>query len=112
VTMPAGPRLPAAPPEAISREMASTSKWRWVQDHWEALRPKLLAYWPRLPKEDVERLSGERPPLVQLVKQHYALQESGAEAQLDAWLAGLSPDSAAGADGRLGSSPGEGNATG
>ena len=90
--MRAGPRLPVLQPEAISREMATASKWQSVQGHWEAFRPKLLAYWPRLPREEVERLSGDWPSLVQLVKRHYALQQSGAEAQVDAWLAGLSPE--------------------
>jgi hypothetical protein len=72
--------------------METNSKWQWVQGHWEAFRPKLAAYWPRLPEEDVELLSGDRPSLVQLVKRHYALQQSGAEAQVDAWLAGLSTE--------------------
>jgi hypothetical protein len=93
VTVRAGPRLPSVQPEAISRGMETTSKWRWVQGHWEAFRPRLAAYWSRLPEEDVERLSGDRPSLVLLVKRHYALQQSGAEAQVDAWLAGLSTDS-------------------
>ncbi len=88
-----GPRLPTPQPEAISRAMETNSKWQWVQGHWEAFRPKLAAYWPRLPEADVELLSGDRPSLVQLVKRHYALQQSGAEAQVDAWLAGLSTES-------------------
>ena len=88
-----GPRLPVAQPVAISREMEAASKWRWVQGHWEAFRPKLAAYWPRLPEDEVQQLSGDRQSLVQLVKRHYALQQSGAEAQVDAWVAGLSMDS-------------------
>ncbi len=88
-----GPRSPVVQPEAVSRELEAASKWRWVQDHWEALLPKLAAYWPRLPEEEVQELSGDRLSLVRLVKRHYALQQSGAEAQVDAWLAGLSIDS-------------------
>ena len=93
MTVRAGPRLPAVQPEAISHDMETASKWQWVQGHWEAFREKLAAYWPRLPKDEVQRLCGDRPSLVQLVKRHYALQQSGAEAQVDAWLAGLSTDS-------------------
>ena len=95
MTLREGPRLPTPQPEAISRAMETNSKWQWVQGHWEAFRPKLAAYWPRLPEEEVELLSGDRPSLVQLVKRHYALQQSGAEAQVDAWLAGLSTESTA-----------------
>lgn len=92
MTLREGPRLPTPQPGAISRAMETNSKWQWVQGHWEAFRPKLAAYWPRLPEDEVELLSGDRPSLVQLVKRHYALQQSGAEAQVDAWLAGLSTE--------------------
>jgi hypothetical protein len=84
--------LAGAQPGAISRDMAAASKWQWVQGHWEAFRPRLTAYWSRLPEDEVERLSADRPSLVQLVKRYYALQQSGAEAQVDAWLAGISTD--------------------
>jgi hypothetical protein len=93
--MGAGHRLPSPQPVPISREMANLSKWDWVQRHWLTVRPKLAAYWPRLPKAAVEELSGDRASLVQLVKAHYALQQSGAEAQVDAWLAGISSDARA-----------------
>jgi hypothetical protein len=84
--------LPTTQPVAISPPLADTSKWEWVQRHWVSFRPKLADYWPRLPPEAVQTLSGDRASLVQLVKAHYALQQSGAEAQVDAWLAGLSTD--------------------
>lgn len=74
----------------ISSDIASSSKWQWVQEHWETFRPKLAAYWPRLPESEVRLLSGDRASVVQLVRRYYALQQSGAEAQVDAWLAGLS----------------------
>jgi hypothetical protein len=91
--MRAGPRLPTTQPVAISREMTNASKWEWVQRHWLDCRPKLAAYWPRLPQAAVEQLSGDRASLVELVKERYALQQSGAEAQVDAWLAGISSES-------------------
>jgi hypothetical protein len=94
MTVREGPRSTAVRPEAISGDLETASKWQWVQRHWEAFLPTVTAYWHRLPEEAVQHLSGDRPSLVQLVKRHYAPQESGAEAQVNAWLAGLSTDSA------------------
>ncbi len=72
-------------------------RWpRFVEARWETLRPRVAAYWSRLPAAEVERLRGDRASLVQLVKRHYALEQSGAEAQVDAWLAGLPALSASG----------------
>jgi hypothetical protein len=85
----AWPWLPSRQPVAETSAMTSSAKWQWVEGHWEAIRPRLAAYWPRLPEDEVQRLSGDRSSLVQLVKRYYALQQSGAEAQVDAWLAGL-----------------------
>ena len=89
MTARAGTRLPSAQTEAISRALNASSKWQWVEGHWETFRPKLIAYWPRLPNDEVRGLTGDRASLVQLVKRYYALQEAGAEAQVDAWVAGL-----------------------
>jgi hypothetical protein len=74
-------------------DISSDSKWQGVQARWEALRPTVAAYWPRLPTDEVQRLSGDRASLVQLVKRHYAVQDSGAESQVDAWLTGALPES-------------------
>jgi len=71
--------------------MQRAAKWQEVQARWDLFRPRIAAYWLRLPREDVEQLSGDRTSLVQLVKRYYALQESGAEAQVDAWLANVEP---------------------
>jgi hypothetical protein len=67
-----------------------TVEWSLVEAQWNALRPKVARYWSRLPEEELELLPGDRASLVQLVKRHYALDQRGAEAQVDAWLAGLS----------------------
>ncbi len=76
------PRVQRAPPVA-------DSKWREVQARWETLRPKVAAYWPRLPADEVKRLDGDRASLVQLLRRHYAAAASAAEAQVDAWVAGV-----------------------
>ena len=89
-------RLPSTQTEAISRAMSASSKWQWVAGHWETLRPKLIAYWPRLPDSEVRKLTGDRPSLVRLVKRYYAVQEAGAEAQVDAWVAGLPAEARSG----------------
>ena len=68
----------------------ATVQWNLVEARWGVLRPKVARYWSRLPAEELELLSGDRASLVQLVKRHYALDQNGAEAQVDAWLAGLS----------------------
>lgn len=83
---PEAPRAQRMPVPAL--DISSDSKWQGVQDRWEALRPTVAAYWPRIPMDEVQRLSGDRASLVQLVKRHYAVQDSGAEGQVDAWLAG------------------------
>ena len=64
-------------------------QWSQVEGLWEMLRPKVAAYWSRLPKDEVAQLGGDRTSLVRLVKRYYALEQSGAEAQVDAWVAGL-----------------------
>ena len=38
------------------------------------------------------QLGGDRTSLVQLVKRYYALEQSGAETQVDAWVAGVPLD--------------------
>ncbi|MGO8970133.1 MAG: hypothetical protein ACLQDQ_11255 [Myxococcaceae bacterium] len=65
--------------------------WHQVEARWETLRPRVAAYWSRLPADEVKRLCGDRASLVRLVKRYYALEQSGAEEQVDAWLAGLPP---------------------
>ncbi len=84
--LPQAPRSPRAPPVL---DLSTPSKWQEVQTRWESLRPKVSAYWPRLPADEVQQLSGDRTSLVQLVKRHYSVQDSGAEAQVDAWLGGV-----------------------
>jgi hypothetical protein len=78
----------------LPKNMARPTQWHEVETRFEALRPRIAAYWARLPAEDVERLPGDRASLVHLVKRIYALQQSGAEAQVDAWLAGVEHESA------------------
>ncbi len=66
-------------------------QWHQVEAQWGRFRPWVVRYWSRLPEEELQLLEGDRASLVQLVKRHYALDQNGAEAQVDAWLAGLSP---------------------
>ena len=83
---------PASPKAAAPIELPNAFKWQKVVAHWDTLRPKVAAYWSRLPKEALAELTGDRAGLVQLIRSHYGIEESGAEAQIDAWMAGLSPE--------------------
>ena len=84
----AGAGLPRASAVPISRGMQA-SKWQHVEARWGVLRSSAGAYWSRLPPRELHSLPGDRASLVQLVKRIYALEETGAEAQVDAWVAGL-----------------------
>jgi hypothetical protein len=86
----APPRLSASQQAPISSAMANSFNWQEVEARWESLRPKVAAYWSRLPSDELQGLSGDRAALVQLVRRFYGVEENGAEAQVEAWLAGLS----------------------
>jgi hypothetical protein len=77
---------------SISPEMPSSFDWEPVEAHWATLMPKAAAYWSRLPAEEMKLLPGDRASLVRLVRKFYGVELVGAEAQVDAWLAGLSPE--------------------
>lgn len=64
-------------------------RWRIVRDRWPLIRPRVALYWPRLRPEAVAQLTGDRPSLVRLVKEAYALTFAEAEAQVDTWLFGI-----------------------
>ena len=66
-----------------------TVDWCLVERQWEMLRPRVADYWSRLPEEEVRQLGGDRASLERLVRRYYALERSEAEAQVDAWFAGL-----------------------
>jgi hypothetical protein len=86
--------LPATQRVPISADMPSPFEWRPVEARWATLRPKVASYWTRFPAEEVEKLPGDRSSLVQLVRRFYGVELIGAEAQVDAWLAGLSAEPA------------------
>jgi hypothetical protein len=83
------PGLSASQRVPISSAMANSFNWQQVEARWETLRPKVAAYWSRLPADELQRLSGDRASLVQLVRRFYGVEENGAEAQVEAWLAGI-----------------------
>ena len=83
---------PVLPKVAVSVELPSSFKWQKVEARWEALIPKVAAYWSRLPKDELQKLTGDRASLVQLIRSNYGIEESGAEAQIDAWVASLPPE--------------------
>ena len=80
-------------------------RWRIVQDRWAAYRPRVALYWPRLRPEAVRQLTGDRPSLVRLVKEAYALTFAEAEAQVDTWLFGIERELAAASAPRSPSAP-------
>jgi hypothetical protein len=83
------PALPRSQLAPATREPPDSPKWQQVKARWDELRKTVAAYWSRLPAEDIQRLGGDRAPLVQLVAKYYALDQAGAEAQVNAWLAGI-----------------------
>ncbi len=83
-----GGRPPTLYPSVRDVESA---KWGEVQAQWALVRPRVSQYWTRLPKDEVELLSGDRASLVRLVMRYYALEQRGAAAQVNAWVAGLLP---------------------
>jgi hypothetical protein len=91
-----GAALPGSQTATVSVELPTSFKWQKVEAHWDALRPKVAAYWSRLPADGLKKLPGDRASLVQLIRSNYGIEESGAEAQIDAWVAGLSPESLGG----------------
>jgi hypothetical protein len=83
------PALPRSQLAPATREPPDSPKWQQVRARWDEVRSTVVAYWSRLPADDVQRLTGERAQLVQLVAKYYSLDQSGAETQVDAWLAGI-----------------------
>jgi hypothetical protein len=76
----------------VAAELPTSLRWKKVEARWETLRPKVAAYWPRLPADEVKRLTGDLPSLIQLIRKNYGIEENGAEGQVNAWLASLSPE--------------------
>jgi hypothetical protein len=77
-------------PIPVLSEQSTVINWQQVKDQWTAVRPSIASYWSRLPADEIASLGGDRASLVDLVRRIYALSSSGAENQVDAWVAGLS----------------------
>lgn len=65
--------------------------WNQVEGQWMQLRGQLKSKWAKLTDHDLENVAGKRDQLVGKLQRHYGLLEEEAEAQLDEWIAKLTP---------------------
>ena len=57
-----------------------------LEARWNELRGKIKDQWAQLKDQDLDRVAGKRPELVQLIQEKYGYTKARAENELDLFL--------------------------
>jgi hypothetical protein len=59
--------------------------WMEVDSDWDGLSPMLATWWPKLDKDDLQQINGNRETLAQVLCEHYGFSADEAENQICAF---------------------------
>lgn len=60
-------------------------RWDEVRDRWAQMNGDIQKNWDRLSDEDIERISGRRETLEDLIREHCGMSREQARRQVDTW---------------------------
>ncbi len=63
--------------------------WEHVEENWDQVKAVLGSSFGKLTPQDLERVSGTRRAIVELVRSRYGCAEEEAKRQTDEWARGL-----------------------
>lgn len=60
-------------------------EWAQINKDWPKVQSKFTSKWSKLTEQDLQKISGRRDELVQVLEKHYSMDKAAAQKDVDAF---------------------------